>query len=98
MSGPRTSPSSSLCPALPADVQLLTIPAPTDDDKLRLEGWREGIEKYGQELWCIYNWLLSAQNGNTAGIYRLRQWLEDFNVPDNTGGVHWPMDLPGREA
>ena len=81
-------------PSSSAAISLLTFPAPTGDEKTRLEGWRAGIEKYGQELWCIYNWLLSNQNGNTGGIYRLREWLVECNVPDNTGGVHWPMDLP----
>ena len=76
------------------NVYLLTIPAPTGDELLKLQGWREGIEKYGQELWTIYNWLLSTQNGSTHGIYRLRDWLENFNVPDNTNGAQWPMDLP----
>lgn len=85
-------------PVLPTNAQLLTIPAPTGDEKLRLEGWRDGIEKYGQELWCIYNWLLYVQDGRTHGIYRLRDWLEQFNIPDNTGGAHWPMDIPAALA
>ncbi len=74
-------------------VSLISIPAPTGDEKLRLEGWRDGIEKYGQELWCIYHWIVSAQDGNTHGVYRLRDWLEHFNVPDNTDGRHWPQDI-----
>ena len=77
--------------------QLISIPPPTGDEKLRLEGWRNGIEKYGQELWTIYHWIVWAQDGNTHGIYRLREWLESFNVPDNTGGAHWPTDIPGWE-
>lgn len=67
-------------------VQLLTIPPPTGDEKLRLEGWRAGIEEHGQDLWRIYNWIVSAQDGKTHGIYVLRDWLERFNVPDNTNG------------
>lgn len=93
-----TNEPNSLFSDLPHGVQLLTIPAPTGDELLKLQGWREGIEKYGQELWTIYNWLLSSQSGRQDGIYRLRMWLESFNVPDNTGGVRWPMDLPGRDV
>jgi len=70
-------------------VTLLRFPPPTGDEKLKLEGWREGIEKYGQELWRIYHWIISVQDGKTHGIYRLRYWLEQFNIPDNTNGEHW---------
>jgi hypothetical protein len=72
-------------------VFILTIPPLTDDEKLKLQGWREGIEKYGQELWRIYHWIVWAQHGRTSGVYRLRQWLESFNVPANTGGEHWEI-------
>ena len=64
-------------------VHLLTIPAPESEELHRLQGWRDGIEKYGQELWGIYHWVAKAQEG-THGIYRLRDWLEQMNVPDNT--------------
>jgi len=57
------------------------------EEKLRAEGFRKGIEEYGQELWCIYHWIVHCQDGNTGGIYRLREWLEKFSIPDNTGGV-----------
>lgn len=90
--------STALAPEPVPATFLLTIPAPTGDEKLRLEGWRNGIVEYGQELWCIYNWLLSVQDGRTHGIYRLRDWLDRVNVPDNTGGAHWPMDIPAKES
>jgi len=66
----------------------------TEEEQLKIAGWREGIEKYGQELWTIYNWIVDAQHGKTHGIYRLGQWLESFGVPNNTNGAHWPMDIP----
>lgn len=72
--------------------ELLTIEF-SPEDNLRTEGWRSGIEKYGQELWCIYHWTVWAQHGSTHGIYRLRDWLEQFNIPDNTGGAHWVRDI-----
>ena len=62
----------------------------TEEEELKIQGWREGIEEYGQELWNIYHWIISAQDGSTHGIYRLGNWLEHFNVPDNTNGEHWP--------
>jgi hypothetical protein len=65
-------------------VQLFTIPAPTGEEKFRLEGWRDSIERYGQDLWGIYHWIVKAQGGSTHGVYALRDWLEHFNVPDNT--------------
>lgn len=68
------------------------------EDNLRLRGWRDGIEKYGQELWQIYHWVVDAQNGHTHGIYRLGDWLESFNVPDNTNGTHWPYELRKNET
>jgi len=78
-------------------VRLLTIEF-SPEEQLKLKGWREGIEKYGQELWTIYHWVVHVQRGSTSGIYRLRDWLETFGVPDNTGGAHWPMDIPGRSS
>lgn len=69
-------------------VQLFTVPAPTGEALHRLEGWRAGIEERGQELWRIYHWLVDLR-GTTAGVYRLRDWLEELNVPDNTNGEHW---------
>ena len=62
----------------------------SEEEKLKLKGWRDGIEEYGQELWNIYHWIVWAQDGNTHGIYRLGDWLKNFNVPDNTNGEHWP--------
>jgi len=64
----------------------------TEEENLMNKGWREGIEKYGQELWQIYNWIVSVQDGKTHGIYRLRDWLISFNIPDNTDGAHWPKE------
>lgn len=65
-------------------VSLLSIPAPEGEELHRLEGWRDGIERYGQDLWAVYHWIVRAQDGKTHGIYALGQWLEDFGVPDNT--------------
>jgi hypothetical protein len=65
----------------------------SEEDNLKLSGWRDGIEKYGQELWQIYHWIVYAQDGHTHGIYRLKDWLESMNVPDNTNGTHWPYKL-----
>lgn len=65
-------------------VRLLAIPAPTGEELHRLQGWRDGIERYGQDLWAIYHWIVRAQDGHTHGIYALGEWLEHFNVPDNT--------------
>lgn len=65
----------------------------TKEENLKFDGWREGIEKYGQELWQIYNWIVAAQDGKTYGIYRLKDWLESFNIPDNTNGTFWPLEL-----
>jgi DNA-binding LacI/PurR family transcriptional regulator len=70
-------------------VQLLVIPPPTGEELHRLQGWRDGIEEHGQELWRIYHWIVDAQDGSTHGVYRLRDWLETYNVPDETGGEHW---------
>lgn len=67
-------------------VYLLTIPAPTGEELHRLEGWRDGIERHGQDLWGIYHWIVKGQGGSTHGIYALRDWLEHFNVPDKTTG------------
>jgi hypothetical protein len=75
-------------------VHLFCLPPPTGDKKLKLEGWREGIEEHGQDLWRIYHWVVWAQNGSTHGIYRLRDWLEKFNVPDKTNGAHWQIHEP----
>ncbi len=63
---------------------LISIPAPTGEELHRLEGWRDNIERYGQALWSIYHWIVKAQDGNTHGIYRLADWLNDFGVPDKT--------------
>lgn len=71
-------------------VTLFTIPPPTGDEKLRLEGWREGIEEHGQELWHIYHWIVDCQGGSTHGVYRLGRFLETYNVPDHTNGAFWP--------
>ena len=65
-------------------VSLLTIPAPQGEELHRLQGWRDNIERYGQALWGIYHWIVKCQDGHTGGIYRLADWLNDFNVPDNT--------------
>lgn len=67
-------------------VTVLTI-AFTPEEQLKTQGWREGIEKYGQELWTIYHDIVRAQGGKTNGIYQLRDWLELFGVPDQTGGA-----------
>lgn len=67
-------------------IQLISIPPPTGEELHRLEGWRAGIEEHGQALWGIYHWIVKAQDGQGHGIYRLRDWLEQFNVPDNTDG------------
>lgn len=64
-------------------VSLLTVTF-TPEEQLKIKGWREGIEKYGQELWEIYHGIVTAHNGSTSGIYQLRDWLEKFGVPDNT--------------
>ncbi len=69
--------------------RLITIEF-SPEEKLKMQGWREGIEKHGQELWMVYHWIVAAQDGNTHGIYRLGEWLEKYGVPDNTGGAHWP--------
>jgi hypothetical protein len=87
--------SDDIGPTLEAlGVRLLTIEF-TPEEKLKIEGWREGIEKYGQELWTIYHWIVRLQGGSTSGIYRLKDWLEQFGVPDNTKGAHWPLAIPG---
>lgn len=65
----------------------------SEEENMRLKGWRDGIEKYGQELWQIYHWIVWAQDGKTHGIYRLGDWLESTNVPDKTNGTHWPYEL-----
>lgn len=65
-------------------VTLLTIPAPTGEELHRLEGWRDNIERYGQDLWAIYHWIVKGQSGQTHGVYALAQWLEHWGVPDNT--------------
>jgi hypothetical protein len=65
-------------------VSLLTIPPPTGEELHRLEGWRDNIERYGQDLWAIYHWIVRAQDGKTHGVYALAQWLEDWGVPDHT--------------
>ena len=78
-------------------VHLLTIPAPVGEELHRLQGWRDGIEEHGQELWGIYHWIVKGQGGRGHGIYRLRDWLEHYHVPDNTPeatrGEHptWPV-------
>ena len=66
------------------NVQLFTIPAPTGEELHRLQGWRDTLEKEAQYLWSIYHWIVKCQDSNAHGIYTLAQWLEDFNVPDNT--------------
>jgi hypothetical protein len=76
--------------------QIITIEF-SPEETLKLQGWRDGIEKYGQELWLIYHWIVHTQGGNAHGIYRLRDWLETFGVPDNTGGVHWPHEIRETE-
>lgn len=71
-------------------VRLMTVEF-SEEENLRLAGWREALEEEGQELWRIYHWIVDAQGGKAHGIYRLRDWLEHFNVPDKTGGQHWKV-------
>lgn len=58
----------------PDTVYVLTFEPPSGDAKLRLEGWRAGIEEHGQELWRTYHWIVATQGGSTHGVYRLRDW------------------------
>lgn len=66
-------------------IKLYTIKF-SEEEQQRIKAWREMHEENAQELWCIYHWIVQAQDGRTNGIYRLREWLEKYNVPDNTNG------------
>lgn len=63
----------------------------SEEEEAEFKGWRKILEEEGQELWRIYHWVVDCQDGKTHGIYRLRDWLKSFNVPDNTNGEHWKI-------
>ncbi len=79
-------------------VSLFTIPPPEGEELHRLEGWRDNIERYGQDLWAIYHWIVKAQDGNT---------LDDLFPGSGQVGRMWdewrqqptiPIEAPGPSA